>query len=127
MSVTAKKRTAKISVTEGCVHIKATFNNTIITITTLSGDVLCHKSAGQCGFKGARKATPYAAQLAAEAVAQEAKNMNMKRVGIDVSGPGAGRDSAMRAIRAAGLEVTRIRDMTGVAFNGVRSRKKRRV
>jgi len=124
MAAVSKK---KMNVTEGCVHIKATFNNTIVSVTNQSGDLLCHKSAGQCGFKGARKATPYAAQLAAEAVAQEALNMNMKRVSINVSGPGAGRDSAMRAIRSAGLDVIRICDVTGVPFNGCRPRKKRRV
>lgn len=123
MAVSKVKR----NVTEGCVHIKATFNNTIISITNQSGDVVCQKSGGAMGFKGARKATPYAAQLAGEAVAQEAINMNMKRVSINVSGPGAGRDSAMRAIRSAGLDVIRICDVTGVPFNGCRPRKQRRV
>ena len=120
----AKKREI---VTEGVAHIKATFNNTLITITTLSGDCLCSCSAGECGFKGARKGTPFAAQQAAETAANKARDMfQMKRVAIEVKGPGPGRDSAMRGISSV-LAITKLVDATTITHNGCRSKKKRRV
>ena len=115
-------------VIEGVAQIKATFNNTIITITTKSGDVLCKASAGACGFKGSRKSTPYAAQLAAEKVGKLAQeNFDMKRLLVIVKGPGAGRDSAMRMLSNLGFEIKKLVDKTPIAFNGCRPRKKRRV
>ncbi len=124
----ASKKRGKRKVSEGVAHIKATFNNTIVAISDLSGNILCHSSAGQAGFKGARKGTPYAAQLTAEAAANLAKeNYDLRRVVVEVSGPGAGRDSAIRALYGAGLEVVRLRDMTRLPHNGCRPRKKRRV
>ena len=124
---TAKKK-AKRKISEGVVHIQATFNNTMIAITTPSGDVLCQGSAGRSGFKGSRKGTPFAAQLAAETVAKKAiEEFSLRRIVVNVSGPGAGRDSAVRALRNSGLEVIRLIDTTGLPHNGCRPRKKRRV
>lgn len=112
---------------EGVVHINATFNNTIITLTH-DGDVLEWSSAGRKGFKGARKATPYAAQLAADDVAQKAiETFKMKRVDIQLSGPGSGRDAAMKAIAHSKLTVKSLKDVTRLPHNGCRARKKRRV
>lgn len=120
------KRKRKVS--EGVAHIQATFNNTVVTITTPAGDALCQSSAGRCGFKGSRKGTPYAAQLASEAVAKTAmETFEMKRVAVEVKGPGAGRDSAIRSLRNAGLEVISLKDQTALPHNGCRPRKKRRV
>ena len=122
----ATKRKRKVS--EGVAHIQATFNNTVVSISTPAGDVLCQSSAGRCGFKGSRKGTPYAAQLAAEAVAKVAmEGFEMKRVAVEVKGPGAGRDSAFRSLRNAGLEVISLKDKTALPHNGCRPRKKRRV
>ncbi len=124
----ASKNRGKRKISEGVAHIKATFNNTIITISDLSGNVLCQHSAGQAGFKGSRKGTPYAAQLAAEAAVQSAKeNYDLRRVVVEVSGPGAGRDSAIRAVHSSGLEVIKLRDKTRLPHNGCRPRKRRRV
>ncbi len=124
----AQKQRAKKKFPEGIATIKATFNNTLITISTLSGDVLTQSSAGRCGFKGSRKGTPYAAQLAADMAAKDAKERyEMKRITIRVKGPGAGRDSAIRAINGAGLDVIRLEDITPLPHNGCRPRKKRRV
>ena len=124
----AQKQRAKQKFPEGIATINATFNNTLITITTPTGDVLTHSSAGRCGFKGARKGTPYAAQLAADMAAKDAKErFDMKRVIIRVKGPGAGRDSAIRAINGAGIDVLRLEDVTPLPHNGCRPRKKRRV
>ncbi len=123
-----KARGAKKKVAEGVAHIQATFNNTIVSISNSAGDVLCQNSAGRCGFKGSRKGTPYAAQLAAEAAAKYAiDNFDMKRVIIEVSGPGAGRDSAIRALRGAGLDIMSLVDTTALPHNGCRAPKKRRV
>lgn len=123
-----QQRGAKRKTIEGVATIQATFNNTVISISNTSGDVLCQSSAGRCGFKGSRKSTPYAAQLAAESVAKFAiENFDMKRLIVEVSGPGAGRDSAIRALRNAGLEVTKLTDKTPIPHNGCRPRKKRRV
>lgn len=127
-TVTAVKRKAKRTISEGIAHIQASFNNTIISITTPSGDVLCQGSAGRAGFKGSRKCTPFAAQLAAETVAKKAiDEFSLRRVSVHVSGPGAGRDSAVRALRNSGLEVIRLEDNTPLPHNGCRPKKKRRV
>lgn len=111
----------------GVVHIQASFNNTIITITDGEGGVVCWASAGKVGFKGSRKSTPFAAQVAAEATAREALTQGVRRVEIWVKGPGAGREAAIRSIQAAGLEVTAIRDVTPIPHNGCRPPKRRRV
>ena len=127
-AVKKKKSKAKKVVSEGIVHVRATFNNTIITITTLSGDVLCQKTAGGVGFKGSRKGTPFAAQQATEFVVKHAiDNFYMKRASIYISGAGGGRDSAMKAVRSAGLEVVCLKEMTRIPHNGCRPPKKRRV
>ena len=131
MSVASKqqrvKQRTKKRFSEGIVTINATFNNTLITISAPSGDVLYQASAGRVGFKNARKGTPFAAQLAADDVAKKALAEGMKRVSIKVKGPGAGRDSAIRAINTAGLVVTRLEDVTPLPHNGCHPRKKRRV
>lgn len=124
----AAKKKSKRKISEGVVHVQASFNNTMVSITTPSGDVLCQGSAGRSGFKGSRKGTPFAAQLAAETVAKKAiEEFALKRVVIHVSGPGAGRDSAVRALRNSGLEIIRLVDRTCLPHNGCRPRKKRRV
>ncbi|MDK1020290.1 MAG: 30S ribosomal protein S11 [Candidatus Hydrogenedentes bacterium] len=121
-----KKRVALMS-TSGVVHVQATFNNTIISICDPRGNVISSSSAGQVGFSGSRKSTAYAAQLAAERAAQAALDVGLKDVRIHVNGPGSGRESAIRAIQAAGLEVTLIKDVTRIPHNGCRPRKRRRV
>lgn len=108
-------------------HIKSTFNNTMITITDSNGDVIAWSSAGTAGFKGSRKSTPYAAQLAAQQVARQAMDMGVRELDIFVKGPGPGREAAVRALQAAGLGVTSISDLTRVPHNGCRPPKKRRV
>ncbi|MFP6597860.1 MAG: 30S ribosomal protein S11 [Candidatus Hydrogenedentota bacterium] len=122
-----KKRRIALSSTSGLAHIQATFNNTIISITDSRGNVISWSSAGQVGFTGSRKSTAYAAQLAAEKAALAALEIGLKDVRIHVKGPGSGRESAIRAIQAAGLEVTLIRDATSIPHNGCRARKRRRV
>lgn len=122
----AKKRSLK-GATSGFVHIKASFNNTIISITDRQGNVLSWASPGTVGFSGSKKSTPFAAQVAASNAAREAKDMGLQSVDILVKGPGSGRESAIRAIQAAGLMVTSIRDVTPMPHNGCRPRKKRRV
>jgi small subunit ribosomal protein S11 len=117
----------KRNITYGTAHIQATFNNTIITITDPNGGVITWSSAGNLGFKGSRKGTPYAAQIAASAVAKKAIDLGMKQIDIFVKGPGAGRESAIRALQAAGLEINLIKDVTPVPHNGCRPPKKRRV
>jgi small subunit ribosomal protein S11 len=117
----------KRNINYGTAHIQATFNNTIITITDPNGDVITWSSAGNLGFKGSRKGTPYAAQIAASAVAKKAIDLGMKQIDIFVKGPGAGRESAIRALQAAGLEINLIKDVTPVPHNGCRPPKKRRV
>lgn len=127
-AVAAKKKLKRKSYGEGIAHINASFNNTIISITTTSGELLCQGSAGKAGFSGARKGTPFAAQLAAEAVAKKAiEEFSLKSVVARVSGPGAGRDSAVRALRNAGLEIKMLADVTPLPHNGCRARKRRRV
>ena len=120
-------KTKKDSFASGVVHIKSTFNNTIVTITNLTGDTISWASAGSSGFKGARKSTPFAAQTAAEKAALEAFNSGMKKVDILVKGQGSGRETAIRAIENAGFAITSIQDITSVPHNGCRPPKRRRV
>ncbi len=117
----------KKNITTGVAHIQATFNNTIVTITDQNGNVLTWASAGSLGFKGSRKGTPYAAQMAAEAAAKKAMDMGLRQVDVLVKGPGAGRESAIRALQAAGLDIALIKDVTPVPHNGCRPPKRRRV
>jgi small subunit ribosomal protein S11 len=125
----AKAPTKKVrrSVSKGIVYVKATFNNTHITITDMNGDVICTASAGTIGFKGARKSTPFAAQRAAEQAAVKARKMGLNEVEVRVRGPGSGRESAVTALQAAGLKITSIEDVTPIPHNGCRPPKKRRV
>lgn len=123
--VTRKKERKNISV--GIVHIDATFNNTIITFTDTRGNAVSWASAGQSGFKGSRKSTPFAAQVAAEAAARKAQDNGMRTVGIYVKGPGSGREQAMRAVANAGMRIAFIRDITPIPHNGCRPPKRRRV
>jgi small subunit ribosomal protein S11 len=124
---TTKRRRGALSVTSGMAHILATFNNTIISITDMQGNVVAWSSAGQVGFSGSRKSTAFAAQLAAEQAARKVMDAGMREVRVHVNGPGAGRESAIRAIQAAGLSVTLIKDVTPIPHNGCRPRKRRRV
>ncbi|HJX03892.1 MAG TPA: 30S ribosomal protein S11 [Dehalococcoidia bacterium] len=112
---------------EGKVFIQSTFNNTIITITDIKGGVVAWGSSGVAGFKGSRKGTPYAAQLAAQAAAQKAKDAGMRQVDVFIKGPGSGREAAIRAIQASGIVVSSIKDITPIPHNGCRPRKRRRV
>ncbi|RKX64702.1 MAG: 30S ribosomal protein S11 [Thermodesulfobacteriota bacterium] len=121
------KKKEKRLVEEGIVHIQATFNNTIVTITDKQGNTIAWSSAGIKGFKGSRKSTPFAAQLAGEDAAKKAMEHGMKRLEVYVKGPGAGRESAIRAIQAAGLKITLIKDVTPIPHNGCRPPKRRRV
>jgi small subunit ribosomal protein S11 len=121
------RRKEKKNVAHGHAHIKSTFNNTIVSITDPSGAVIAWASAGQVGFKGSRKSTPFAAQLAAEAAARRAQEHGMRKVDVFVKGPGSGRETAIRSLQAAGLEVMGVKDVTPQAHNGVRQRKRRRV
>ena len=123
----ARRRKAKRSVSEGVLHIHSTFNNTIVTITDLQGNTLVWSSAGQCGFKGSRKGTPFAAQVAAEAAARKAAELGMRHIQVHVKGPGAGRESALRSLQAAGFNVSIIKDVTPIPHNGCRPPKRRRV
>jgi small subunit ribosomal protein S11 len=130
MAVKKKKVTTKKdkkSVSVGVVHIQATFNNTIISITDMQGNTLAWSSAGKCGFKGARKSTPYAAQMCAEDVGKAVKPYGIKTVGVQVTGPGSGRESALRSLQSLGFLVTSIKDVTPVPHNGCRPPKRRRV
>ena len=123
-----KKRTKKKSVEpHGKAHIKATFNNTIVSLTDNYGNVISWATAGKVGFKGSRKNTPFAAQVAADNAAKAAKDMGLKSVDIEVKGPGSGREAAIRSLQAAGLEVMSIKDVTPIPHNGCRPPKKRRV
>lgn len=125
---TVRKKVKKIlSSTSGVAHIQATFNNTIISITDAQGNVISWSSSGSCGFAGSRKSTAFAAQVAAEQATQRAVEIGLKDVRVYVKGPGAGRESAIRAIQAAGLDVTLIKDVTSIPHNGCRPRKRRRV
>ncbi len=122
----AKKKVRK-NIGKAIVHVKATFNNTIITMTDLSGETLCWDSAGTVGFKGARKATPFAAARAAEKVAIKGRRMGVNEVEVHVKGPGSGRDSAVTSLEQNGLQVTAVEDHTPIPFNGCRPPKQRRV
>jgi small subunit ribosomal protein S11 len=122
-----RKKKERKNVQAGIAHIQATFNNTIVTITDLSGNVLAWSSAGTQGFKGSRKSTPFASQLAAQDAARKAMEHGMKTVDVNIKGPGAGREAALRALQAAGLEVNVIRDVTPIPHNGCRPPKRRRV
>ena len=121
-----KKRDRKVGV-NGVAHVQASFNNTIVTITDLDGNVVTWASSGKVGFKGSRKSTPFAAQVAAESSAREALNLGMKRVEVWVKGPGSGREAAIRSLQAAGLEISAIKDVTPIPHNGCRPPKRRRV
>jgi small subunit ribosomal protein S11 len=111
----------------GIAHIKSTFNNTVVTISDTRGNVISWSSAGKSGFKGSKKSTPFAAQMAAQAAAREALEQGMRRIEVWVKGPGAGREAAIRSLQAAGLEITAIRDVTPIPHNGCRPPKRRRV
>ncbi len=121
------RRKERKNITSGVVHVNSSFNNTMITITDVQGNAISWSSAGKMGFKGSRKSTPYAAQLAAEQAGQAAMEHGMKTVEVEVCGPGSGRESALRALQACGLQVTTIRDVTPIPHNGVRPPKRRRV
>jgi small subunit ribosomal protein S11 len=127
MAQKKKKRKEKKHVTTGAAHIQATFNNTIVTITDAAGNVVAWASAGSLGFKGSRKGTLYAAQLTADAAAKKAADVGMRQIDVYVKGPGSGRESAIRALQGAGLEITLIKDVTPVPHNGCRPPKRRRV
>ena len=122
-----KKKKIKRVVNEGVVHINSTFNNTLVTITDQVGNVISWSSAGSVGFKGSRKGTPFAAQLAADAAAKKAAEHGVRTVQVHVKGPGAGRESALRSLQGAGFSVTVIRDVTPIPHNGCRAPKRRRV
>lgn len=123
----AGKRKEKKNIPVGVAHIQATFNNTIISFTDQKGNVVSWASSGMAGFKGSRKSTPFAAQLAAETAARKAQEQGMRTVGVLVKGPGSGREAAMRAINKVGFQVTYIRDITPIPHNGCRPPKRRRV
>ena len=122
-----KKRRIRRNVTIGVAHIKATFNNTTVTLTDTKGDTLCWASAGTSGFKGSRKSTPFAGQCAAQQAAEKAQKFGVKEVEVRLKGPGSGRESAITSLQAAGLNVKLIEDCTPIPHNGCRPRKKRRV
>ena len=122
-----RKRKERKNIEKGAAHIRSTYNNTIVTITDLNGNAVSWASAGELGFRGSRKSTPFAAQSAAETAAKIAVEHGMKTVEVYVKGPGAGRESAIRALQATGLEVTMIKDVTPVPHNGCRPPKRRRV
>ncbi|HAY83249.1 MAG TPA: 30S ribosomal protein S11 [Planctomycetaceae bacterium] len=122
-----KKKRVRRNVTVGVAHVRATFNNTTVTITDTKGDTLCWASAGTSGFKGSRKSTPFAGQCAAQQAAEKAVKFGMREVDVRVNGPGSGRESAITALQAAGLNVKTIEDRTPIPHNGCRPRKKRRV
>ena len=125
--VKTKKKKQKRIVSDGVVHIHSTFNNTLVTITDQVGNVLAWSSAGSVGFKGSRKGTPFAAQLAADAAAKKAMDSGVRNVQVHVKGPGAGRESALRSLQSAGFHITIIRDVTPIPHNGCRAPKRRRV
>jgi small subunit ribosomal protein S11 len=121
------RKKVRRNVTAGVAHIKATFNNTVITIADTKGETLCWASAGTCGFKGSRKSTPFAGQMSAQQVAEKAMKFGMKEVDVKVKGPGSGRESAITALQAAGLKIKSIEDVTPLPHNGCRPKKRRRV
>jgi small subunit ribosomal protein S11 len=121
------RRREKKNITSGVAHVNASFNNTMITITDAQGNTIAWSSSGTMGFKGSRKSTPYAAQMAAEDAGKKAQEHGMKILEVEVCGPGSGRESALRALQAVGFQVTSIRDVTPIPHNGCRPRKRRRV
>ncbi len=127
MAEKTTKKKIKVQVVSAVAHIQATFNNTVVSITDKQGNVLCWSSTGVVGFSGSKKATPFAAQVAAEDAAKKALGMGVREVEVQVKGPGSGRESAIRALSAAGLTITLIRDVTPVPHNGCRPPKRRRV
>jgi small subunit ribosomal protein S11 len=124
---TTKRKKEKKNIPMGVAHVKSTFNNTIITISDPDGQVICWSSSGHMGFKGSRKGTPFAAQIAAEDVAKKAREHGVKRIEVFVKGPGSGREAAIRSLQAAGLQVSLIKDVTPIPHNGCRPPKRRRV
>lgn len=124
---TKTRRRIRRGISEGRVYIQSTFNNTIVTVTDSRGDVIAWGSAGSAGFKGSRKGTPYAAQLAAQRAARQATNDGLRQVDVYVKGPGSGREAAIRTLQASGLIITSIRDVTPIPHNGCRPPKKRKV
>ena len=122
-----KKKKEKKNITSGVAHVNSTFNNTIITISDDNGNALAWSSAGHKGFKGSRKSTPFAAQIAAEDVGNKAKEHGLKSLRVEVSGPGSGRESALRSLQSIGYVITSIKDVTPIPHNGCRPRKRRRV
>jgi len=125
--ITRMRRKERKNIISGVAHVNSTFNNTMITITDVQGNAIAWSSAGKMKFKGSRKSTPYAAQVAAEQAGKTAMEHGMKTVEVEVCGPGSGRESALRALQAVGLQVTSIRDVTPIPHNGVRPPKRRRV
>ena len=121
------RRRVKKNITYGIAHIKTSFNNTIVTITDTDGSVVCWESAGSAGFKGSRKSTPFAAQVTADNAARKGMEHGLQKVEVFVKGPGSGRETAIRSLQAAGLEILGVKDVTPQAHNGVRQRKRRRV
>jgi small subunit ribosomal protein S11 len=121
------KKKIKRNITTGVVHVQSTFNNTIVTVTDLNGNTLAWASAGTTGFKGARKGTPFAAQMAAEKATLQALESGLKKVEVLIKGPGAGRETAIRALQTTGVEILSIRDITSVPYNGCRPPKRRRI
>ena len=126
-TTTRQKPKEKKNIAQGVVHIQSTFNNTIVSITDTKGDLISWASAGSVGFKGSRKGTPFGAQLAAEKAAREAQTHGLRRVDVHVKGPGSGRETAIRALQAVGIEVSIIKDVTPIPHNGCRPPKRRRV
>ena len=124
---TRVRRRERKNITSGIAHVASTFNNTLITITDVQGNTIAWSSSGAMGFKGSRKSTPYAAQIAAETAARKAQDHGMRTLEVEVSGPGSGRESALRALQAAGFTITTIRDVTPIPHNGCRPPKRRRV
>ncbi|WP_417517625.1 30S ribosomal protein S11 [Minwuia sp.] len=124
---TRVRRRERKNITNGVAHVQASFNNTLIAITDVQGNAISWSSAGMMGFKGSRKSTPYAAQMAAEDAGKKAQEHGVRTLEVRVKGPGSGRESALRALQATGFEVTSIRDVTPIAHNGCRPRKRRRV
>ena len=124
---TRVKKREKKNITNGVVHVNSSFNNTMITITDVQGNTIAWSSSGLMGFKGSRKSTPYAAQLAAEVAGKKASEHGLKNVDVEVSGPGSGRESALRALQSIGFSITSIRDVTPIPHNGCRPPKRRRV
>ena len=122
-----QKKKVRKNIAAGIAHIQSTFNNTVVTITDINGNTVAWSSAGARGFKGSRKSTPFAAQLAAEAAARRAQEHGLQKVDVFVKGPGSGRETAIRSLAATGLEIAGIQDVTPVPHNGVRPRKRRRV